>query len=86
MHNASEFFMRISVDFRYQQEGEELTEGVLQPHFQRLTWEQIYAGWKSDRSQYYWKDLDYKVVPFEAFPLEHDDSDVRCLHGLSATA
>jgi ectoine hydroxylase-related dioxygenase (phytanoyl-CoA dioxygenase family) len=39
MHNASEFFMRISVDYRYQQEGEELTEGVLQPHFQRLTWD-----------------------------------------------
>jgi ectoine hydroxylase-related dioxygenase (phytanoyl-CoA dioxygenase family) len=82
MHNASEFFMRISVDFRYQQEGDELTEGVLQPHFERLTWEQIYEGWKSDRFQYYWKDLDYKVVPFEKlpladFPVERDDADVR---------
>ena len=36
MHNASEFFMRISVDFRYQLEGEELTESCLEPHFQRL--------------------------------------------------
>src|SRR5262245_28898965 len=82
MHNASEFFMRISVDFRYQQEGDDLTEGVLQPHFQRLTWEQVYEGWKSNQFQYYWKDLDYKVVPFEKFPVEdspveQEDADVR---------
>jgi ectoine hydroxylase-related dioxygenase (phytanoyl-CoA dioxygenase family) len=77
MHNASEFFMRIAVDFRYQQEGEELTEGVLEPHFQRLTWEQIYAGWKSDRFQYYWKDLNYKVVPFEPSSTERQDWDLR---------
>ncbi|MGH8984204.1 MAG: phytanoyl-CoA dioxygenase family protein [Acidimicrobiia bacterium] len=69
LHNASEFFMRLSVDFRYQQEGEPLTEGCLQPHFERQTWDEIYEGWKSDRFQYYWKDLDYQVVPFEEFPL-----------------
>jgi ectoine hydroxylase-related dioxygenase (phytanoyl-CoA dioxygenase family) len=77
MHNASEFYMRLAVDFRYQQEGEELTEGVLHPHFERQTWDDIYAGWKSDRLQYYWKGLDYKVVPFEDFPLEREDADVR---------
>jgi ectoine hydroxylase-related dioxygenase (phytanoyl-CoA dioxygenase family) len=65
LHNASEFFMRLSVDFRWQQEGEALTEGCLEPHFQRLTWDEIYAGWKSDEHQYYWRDLDYEVVPFE---------------------
>jgi ectoine hydroxylase-related dioxygenase (phytanoyl-CoA dioxygenase family) len=75
LHNASEFFMRISVDYRYQQEGEELTEGVLDPHFQRLTWDQIYEGWKSDRLQYYWKDLDYQVVPFRSFTRERETSD-----------
>jgi len=69
LHNASEFFMRISVDFRYQQEGEDLTEGCLRPHFERLSWEDVYAGWKSDRFQYYWKDLNYRVVPFEDFDL-----------------
>jgi len=64
LHNASEFFMRISVDFRYQAEGEELTDLVLQPHFGRLSWQEIYSGWKSNRYQYYWKDLDFRVVPF----------------------
>jgi Phytanoyl-CoA dioxygenase (PhyH) len=74
LHNASEFFMRISVDFRYQQEGEALTPICLQPHFQRLSWADIYEGWKSDRFQYYWKDLDYDVVPFEPLPLaDHPD-------------
>jgi hypothetical protein len=81
LHNASEFFMRISVDFRYQLEGEELTEGCLRPHFDRLTWEEIYSSWSSDRHQYYWKDLDYGVVPFDTFDLvqrdtgEHEDVD-----------
>ena len=66
--------MRISVDFRYQLEGEELTELCLKPHFDRLTWDEIYSGWKSDRYQYYWKDLDYKVVPFEKFDLARADA------------
>jgi len=61
--------MRLSVDFRYQLEGEALTETCLRPHFDRLTWDEIYSGWKSDRHQYYWKDLDYEIVPFEEFEL-----------------
>ena len=77
LHNASEFFMRLSVDFRYQQEGEALTETCLQPHFGRLSWDDIYSTWKSDRHQYYWKDLDYEVVPFEEFDLVRSDAGER---------
>jgi hypothetical protein len=75
LHNASDFKMRLSVDFRYQQEGEPLTDIVLHPHFQRLTWDQIYADWQSDQHQYYWHDLDYEVVPFEDFPLMSAEPD-----------
>ena len=75
LHNISEFNMRLSVDFRWQQEGEPLTEIVLHPHFQRLSWDEIYADWKSDKWQYYWRDLDYEVVPFEDYPLLSDDRD-----------
>jgi ectoine hydroxylase-related dioxygenase (phytanoyl-CoA dioxygenase family) len=82
LNNASEFFMRISVDFRYQQEGEALTEGCLEPHFQRLSWEEIYEGWESDRYQYYWKDLDYEVVPFE--DLTPKDWDIQPDTGLQS--
>jgi ectoine hydroxylase-related dioxygenase (phytanoyl-CoA dioxygenase family) len=73
LDNTSEWHLRLSVDFRYQLEGEALTEGCLEPHFQRLTWAEIYEGWDSDELQYYWKDLDYEVVPFEILPIEGDD-------------
>jgi ectoine hydroxylase-related dioxygenase (phytanoyl-CoA dioxygenase family) len=56
--------MRLSVDFRYQIEGEPLTPIVLEPHFQRLSWDDIYQGWEHTELQYYWRDLDYPVVPF----------------------
>ena len=69
LHNASEVFMRLSVDFRYQLEGEALTETCLRPHFERLTWDDIYSGWKSERYQYYWTGLDYEIVPFREFEL-----------------
>ena len=76
-HNASELYLRLSVDFRYQLEGEALTAGCLEPHFNRLTWAQIYEGWSSTEHQYYWRDLDYEVVPFEDYELvgasNHDD-------------
>lgn len=75
LNNASEFFMRLSVDFRYQQEGEALTEGCLLPHFQRLTWEEIYADWKSNEHQYYWKNLDFEVVPFDDLTGKDFDAD-----------
>jgi ectoine hydroxylase-related dioxygenase (phytanoyl-CoA dioxygenase family) len=65
LNNATELFMRLSADFRYQQEGEALTELVLQPHFGRLTWDQVYEGWSSDRFQRYWEGLRYEVVPFD---------------------
>jgi ectoine hydroxylase-related dioxygenase (phytanoyl-CoA dioxygenase family) len=69
LHNATEFNLRISVDFRYQREREPLTELVLHPHFGRISWDEIYAGWKSEAFQYYWHDLEFDVVPFAEFDL-----------------
>lgn len=75
LDNGSEFDLRLSVDYRYQLEGEALTDIVLHPHFQRLSWDEIYAGWKGEGHRWYWKDLDYQVVPFEDFELvNHDGS------------
>jgi ectoine hydroxylase-related dioxygenase (phytanoyl-CoA dioxygenase family) len=70
LHNITEFDLRVSVDYRYQQEGDALTEVCLHPHFRRITWEDVYAGWANDRYQYYWRDLDYEVVPFDDIPAE----------------
>ena len=47
----------------------------LHPHFQRITWEDVYADWPSDKYTYYWKDLDYEVVPFETIPIQRGDRD-----------
>jgi hypothetical protein len=69
LHNATEFNLRVSVDYRYQCEGEPLTDLVLHPHFGRITWDEIYEHWASDDLKYYWKDLDYEVVPFDDFDL-----------------
>lgn len=70
LHNATEFNLRVSVDFRFQPEGAALTPICLEPHFQRQTWEEIYSGWSSTDLQYYWRDLDFDVVPFETFPVQ----------------
>lgn len=75
LHNASEFFMRLSVDFRYQREGDALTDICLQPHFQRLSWDDIYAGWQSKRYQYYWRQHAYRLEPFDRRP--HDAAGLQ---------
>jgi ectoine hydroxylase-related dioxygenase (phytanoyl-CoA dioxygenase family) len=78
-HNLSRGAMRISVDFRFQLEGEALTAGCLEPHFGRQTWDEIYRDWSPDAHRYYWHDLDYEVVPFEDFELVHTASDLEMI-------
>jgi ectoine hydroxylase-related dioxygenase (phytanoyl-CoA dioxygenase family) len=81
LHNATSS-MRLSVDFRYQCEGEQASDLVLEPHFHRLSWDEIYAGWKSDALKYYWRDLDFPVVAYDRTPFEADDE--TNLDGLKA--
>ncbi len=54
--------IRLSVDYRYQGGSQPVTEGSLLPHFNRMPWEQIYEGWKSEDYQYYWKSYDLNLV------------------------
>jgi hypothetical protein len=75
LHNATGR-MRLSVDFRYQCEGQPASDLVLKPHFGRLTWEQIYAGWESDELKYYWRDLDFPVVPYDRTPFRSSEPDL----------
>jgi phytanoyl-CoA dioxygenase PhyH len=58
--------MRLSVDYRFQREGEDLTAGCLEPHFARNTWDEIYDGWNREDLKYYWRDKNYTVVPWDA--------------------
>jgi ectoine hydroxylase-related dioxygenase (phytanoyl-CoA dioxygenase family) len=74
LHNSTPS-LRLSVDFRYQPEGDPLTPVVLEPHFGRLSWKQVYKHWRSREHQYYWRDLDYQVVPFDPRPFEESGSE-----------
>ncbi len=73
--NRSKDRLRLSVDFRFQEEGQPLCEGVLKPHFERLTWDEIYSGWRSKQYQYYWKEKQFPVVKWDsslhALPDDH---------------
>ncbi len=50
--------VRMSVDGRYQSAREPVLERTLLPHMGVTTWEEVYAGWPSGGSQYYWSDLE----------------------------
>jgi len=54
--------LRISVDYRYQGLKGAIVEDGLIPHYNRLTWEEIYQDWKSTDFQYYWRDLPLQTV------------------------
>lgn len=79
LENQDPSKMRLSVDWRFQLEGESLTEQSLKPHFGRLTWDEIYSGWNASDLKYYWRKKDYEVVPWDASihdlpPSEYDEA------------
>lgn len=60
--NLSGNRLRISADFRYQKASNSVINTVLKPHHGRLKWEEVYAGWKSDKYQFYWKKFSLATV------------------------
>jgi hypothetical protein len=73
--NTSPDRIRLSVDYRYQPLSHPVSEGSLLPHHNQIGWPEIYAGWKSKRNQYYWRDL----------PLRRSERDPR-VHAVRAAA
>lgn len=55
--------LRISVDYRYQGVSGAIVEDGLLPHYNRLSWEEIYQGWNRPELQYYWRTLPLRTVP-----------------------
>ena len=49
--------LRLSVDFRYQPLSHPVHPSSLLPHHNQITWEEVYADWKKETHQYYWKRL-----------------------------
>ncbi|MFN8442938.1 MAG: phytanoyl-CoA dioxygenase family protein [Caldilineaceae bacterium] len=54
--------LRISVDYRYQGLSGTIVEDGLDPHYRRLSWDQIYEGWSHPELQYYWRNLPLHTV------------------------
>ncbi len=67
--NRSGNLLRLSVDYRYQRASDPVMEKVLTPHQGRLSWEEVYRGWKSDRYQYHWQRFALTPVAKEAVPV-----------------
>lgn len=60
--NVSGNRIRLSVDYRYQRRTDTIMDKNLGVHQGRLTWEQVYEGWESDRYQYYWQGAEREIV------------------------
>jgi ectoine hydroxylase-related dioxygenase (phytanoyl-CoA dioxygenase family) len=71
--------MRLSVDYRFQREGDALTEGCLKPHFGRLSWDDIYAGWQRDDLKYYWRNKRFAVDEWDPSFHAIDDDEFEAL-------
>jgi ectoine hydroxylase-related dioxygenase (phytanoyl-CoA dioxygenase family) len=56
--------LRISVDYRYQAEDQNITERCLLPHFEREDWSEIYRGWDQQELMYYWRNKRLSFVPW----------------------
>lgn len=54
--------LRLSVDYRYQGVSQPIVEDGLLPHYNRLTWDQIYSQWTRTEHQFYWRNSDLKCV------------------------
>lgn len=57
--------MRLSVDFRYQAEGDAATARCFRPHFERLSWDEVYRDWSRDELKYYWRNREVELVPWD---------------------
>ncbi len=61
--------VRLSLDVRYQPIDEVVEGGSLRPHCE-LTWEEIYAGWKSEDLKYYWRESPLKMSEWDTSLLQ----------------
>ena len=57
--------LRMSVDCRFQRVRDPFNPDNANPDGQPLSWEQVYAGWRSDALQYYWTRLGLTEASFD---------------------
>ncbi len=57
--------LRMSMDVRFQLVSEPFNPNNTSSDGQPLSWEEIYAGWRSDALKYYWKRLPLTLKTFD---------------------
>jgi Phytanoyl-CoA dioxygenase (PhyH) len=57
--------LRMSMDVRYQLVSEPFNIDNANPDGQPLSWQEVYADWRSDALQYYWQRLPLSLKPFD---------------------
>lgn len=65
--------LRMSMDVRYQLVSEPFNIDNANPDGQPLSWEEVYADWRSDALKYYWRRLPLSLKPFD--PVWFDKRD-----------
>jgi hypothetical protein len=57
--------LRMSIDCRFQRVRDPFNPDNANPDGQPLSWEEVYAGWRSDELRYYWKRLPLTEASFD---------------------
>ena len=65
--------LRMSMDVRYQLVSESFNIDNAKPDGQPLSWDEVYADWRSDALKYYWQRLPLTLKPFD--PVWFDKRD-----------
>ena len=66
--------LRMSMDVRYQLVSEPFNIDNANPDGQPLSWEEVYADWRSDALKYYWQRLPLTLKPFDPVWFDRRDA------------
>jgi ectoine hydroxylase-related dioxygenase (phytanoyl-CoA dioxygenase family) len=78
MSNKTEDRLRISLDNRYEGVGDDIAAHMLEPHMNDvspISWDEVYADWKTDDLKYYWKRVPHRAVPRDMGYMERGFSE-----------
>jgi hypothetical protein len=73
MENKQPGRVRLSCDMRYQHASGEVEKMIFDVSMGVATWDEIYAGWKSDTHKYFWKNYDLNFSDWDdSLVAEHE--------------
>lgn len=66
--------IRMSFDARFQPASQPIADINMVPYAGCGSWEDVYAAWERTDGQYYWRDLNLNIVPFDRSHYERRDA------------